>query len=217
MPFTRCSVICAAAMQVAVLGVCCAGQASPRLPGELVWTIGYDPRTFDPAKVDDIDAETVRYLTGGVLLRFNRLTQKVEPRLAESWNLSPDGKTIVFKLRAGLRFSDGSSLTPRDAAWSIRRVLLPATGAPVADEFISPGNVTVESPDSSTVIVHLPQRVIGIGKVCDEIAIEPADRPSEGRITSGPFVVAEYRRSQYVRLRRNPYYQTGSVAAPRPT
>jgi peptide/nickel transport system substrate-binding protein len=206
MPFTRCSVICAAAMQVAVLGVCCAGQASPRLPGELVWTIGYDPKTFDPAKVDDIDAETVRYLTGGVLLRFNRLTQKVEPRLAESWNLSPDGKTIVFKLRAGLRFSDGSSLTPRDAAWSIRRVLLPATGAPVADEFISPGNVTVESPDSSTVIVHLPQRVIGIGKVFDEIAIEPADRPSEGRITSGPFVVAEYRRSQFVRLRRNPYY-----------
>jgi peptide/nickel transport system substrate-binding protein len=206
MHFTRCSAICAAAMQVALLGASCAGQAAPRLPGELVWTIGYDPRTFDPAKVDDIDAETVRYLTGGVLLRFNRQTQKVEPRLAESWSLSPDGKTIVFKLRGGLKFSDGGSLTSRDAAWSIRRVLLPATGAPVADEFISPGNVTVESPDSSTVIVHLPQRVIGIGKVFDEIAIEPADHPSEGHITSGPFVMTEYRRSQFVRLRRNPYY-----------
>jgi peptide/nickel transport system substrate-binding protein len=193
-------------MQVALSGGYCAGQAAPRHPGELVWTIGYDPKTFDPAKVDDIDAETVRYLTGGVLLRFNRLTQKVEPRLAQSWSLSPDGKTIVFKLRAGLRFSDGSSLTSRDAAWSIRRVLLPATGAPVADEFISAGNVTVESPDSSTVIVHLPQRVIGIGKVFDEIAIEPADRPSQGRITCGPFVVTEYLRSQFVRLRRNPYY-----------
>ena len=31
--------------------------------------------------------------------------------------------------------------------------------------------------------------MIGIGKVFDEIAIEPADRPSEGRVTSGPFVV----------------------------
>jgi peptide/nickel transport system substrate-binding protein len=206
MHFVRCSSICAAALQVALLGTYCAAQVAPRLPGELVWTIGYDPKTFDPAKVDDIDAETVRYLTGGVLLRVNRLTQKVEPRLAESWSLSPDGKTLVFKLRAGLKFSDGSSLTSRDAAWSIRRVLLPATGAPVADEFISPGNVTVESPDSSTVIVHLPQRVIGIGKVFDEIAIEPADRPSEGRITSGPFAVTEYRRSQFVRLRRNPYY-----------
>jgi peptide/nickel transport system substrate-binding protein len=53
----------------------------------------------------------------------------------------------------------------------------------------------------------LPKRVIGIGKVFDEIAIEPAGRPSEGRVTSGPFVVADYHRLQYVRLRRNPYYQ----------
>jgi peptide/nickel transport system substrate-binding protein len=184
----------------------CAAQAAQRLPGELAWTIGYDPKTFDPAKVDDLDSETIRYLTAGVLLRVNRLTQTVEPQLAQSWDLSPDGKTIVFKMRSGLRFSDGSSLTSRDAAWSIRRVLLPATAAPVADEFINAGGVTVETPDPATVIVHLPQRVIGIGKVFDEIAIEPAGHPSEGRVTSGPFVVADYLRSQYVRLRRNPYY-----------
>ena len=107
-------------------------QAAPRQAGELAWTIGYDPKTFDPAKVDDLDSQTVRYLSGGVLLRFNRLTQTVEPRLAESWSVSPDGKTITFRLRAGLKFSDGSALTARDAAWSIRRVLLPATAAPVA-------------------------------------------------------------------------------------
>ena len=206
MKFSRCQVILASAFQVALLVAHCGGQAAPRLPGELAWTIGYDPKTFDPAKVDDIDAETIRYLTGGVLLRFNRLTQKVEPRLAESWSIAPDGKTITFKLRSGLRFSDGSSLTSRDAASSIRRVLQPATAAPVADEFVSAQSVTVETPDSRTVIVHLPQRVIGIGKVFDEIAIEPADHPSEGRVTSGPFVIAEYRRSQFVRLRRNAYY-----------
>lgn len=184
----------------------CIAQAAARLPGELAWTIGYDPKTFDPAKVDDLESETVRYLTGGVLLRFNRLTQKVEPRLAESWSGSPDGKTITFRLRAGLRFSDGSPLTARDAAWSIQRVLLPATGAPVADEFIAPAQVRVDAPDARTVIVQLPQRVVGIGKVFDEIAIEPAGRPSEGRVTSGPFFVAEYEMSQFVRLRRNPYY-----------
>ena len=184
----------------------CAGQAASRLPGELAWTIGSDPRTFDPAKVDEQWSELVRNLTAGVLLRFNRYTQKVEPQLAESWSLSPDGKTIVFKLRPGLEFSDGSNLTARDAAWSIRRVLLPATAAPVAEEFLSPAGVTVETPDQRTVVVHLRGRVIGIGKVFDEIAIEPAERPSEGRITSGPFVVADYLRLQYVRLRRNPHF-----------
>lgn len=184
----------------------CTAQNAPRQPGELVWNIGYDPKTFDPAKVDDQQSEMVRYLTAGVLLRFNRSTQQVEPRLAESWNVSADGKTVTFKLRAGLEFSDGSSLTANDAAWSIRRVLQKATAAPVAEELVSPDGVTVETPDARTVIVRLPQRVVGIGKVFDEIAIEPASRPSEGRVTSGPFVVAEYRRSQYLRLRPNPHY-----------
>ena len=48
-------------------------QAAPRLPGELAWTIGYDPKTFDPAKVDDQESEEVRYLTAGVLVRLNRI------------------------------------------------------------------------------------------------------------------------------------------------
>ncbi len=203
------------AVLATMVAVKCVAQAAPRQPGELAWTIGYDPKTFDPAKVDDLDSETVRYLTAGVLLRVNRLTQAVEPRLAESWTLSPDGKTITFKMRPGLRFSDGSSLTSRDAAWSIRRVLLPATAAPVADEFVNPAGVTVETSDPATLIVHLPKRVIGIAKVFDEIAIEPAGRPSEGRVTSGPFVVADYLRAQYVRLRRNPYYQDSTgVSSP---
>lgn len=184
----------------------CFGQAVARNPGELAWTIGFDPKTFDPAKVDDQESELVRYLTAGVLLRFNRSTQKIEPRLAHSWSLSSDGKTLEFKLHSGLTFSDGSSLTARDVAWSIQRVLLPATGAPVAQEFLSPNGVTVATPNDQTVVVHLPKRVIGIGKVFDEIAIEPAEHASEGRITAGPFVVADYRRSQFVRLRRNPHF-----------
>ncbi|MGA2048167.1 MAG: ABC transporter substrate-binding protein [Terracidiphilus sp.] len=190
----------------AAFATACVGQAGPRLAGELAWTIGYDPKTFDPAKVDDQESELVRYFTAGVLLRFNRFTQEVEPQLAENWSLSADGRTVVFKLRAGLEFSDGSRLTAKDAAWSIRRVLLPATSAPVAEEFLAASGVTVETPDERTVVVHLPKRVIGVGKVFDEIAIEPAEHASEGRITSGPFFVADYRRSQFVRLRRNPHY-----------
>jgi len=60
----------------------------------------------------------------------------------------------------------------------------------------------------------LPRRIVGIGKVFDEIAIEPMNRPSEGRVTSGPFVVADYRRSLYVRLRRNPCYRNAATGLP---
>ena len=181
-------------------------QAAARQQGEIAWAIHYDPKTFDPAKVDDQVSELVRYLTGGVLLRLNRQTGEPEPQLAESFHVSPRGTLIVFKLRAGLRFSDGSALTSADVAWSLRRVLDPATQAVVAEEFVSPGLVTVDTPDKLTVQIHLPKRIIGVGKIFDEIAIEPANRPSEGRVTSGPFTVSEYQRGRYVRLSRNRNY-----------
>jgi peptide/nickel transport system substrate-binding protein len=191
---------------ITLLTFTASSQAASRLPGELAWAIHYDPKTFDPAKVDDEASELVRYLTGGVLLRLNRQTQEPEPQLAESYQVSPRGTLIVFKLRSGLRFSDGTALTSADVAWSLRRVLAPSTQSVVADEFLSPGNVTVDTPDRVTVNIHLPKRVIGVANIFDEISIEPANRPSEGRITSGPFTVASYMRGQYVRLRRNPYY-----------
>jgi peptide/nickel transport system substrate-binding protein len=181
-------------------------QRAPRLPGELSWAIAYDPKSFDPAKVDDQESELVRYLTGGVLLRFNRSTEKMDGQLAESWNLSADGKIITFKLRSGLRFSDGSPLTSKDAVFSLQRVLLPATGAPVAEEFLTPADVKVTATDDRTVVVRVPQRVIGVERFFDEIAIEPFDQNTQGRVTSGPFFVADYRRSQYVRLKRNAYF-----------
>ena len=111
-------------------------QAAARQPGELAWAIRYDPKTFDPAKVDEQASELVRYLTGGVLLRLNRQTQELEPQLAESYNVSPQGTLIVFKLRDGLRFSDGAALTSADVAGSIRRVLAPETHAIVAEDFL---------------------------------------------------------------------------------
>ena len=181
-------------------------QTPAKAPNELAWAIRYDPKTFDPAKVDDQSSELVRFLTGGVLLRVSRLTQQVEPDLAETYTASPDGRVLTFHLRHGLRFSDGSDLTSRDAAWSIRRVLAPATAAPTGEEFLAPKDVKVETPDAFAVRVTLPKRVVAIARVFDEIAIEPADRPSEARVTSGPFTLADYKRGQSVHLKRNPNY-----------
>jgi len=182
------------------------GQPAPRQPGELAWAIHYDPKTFDPAKVDEQASELVRYLTGGVLVRVNRQTQEPEPELAQSFRVSRDGLFLTFKLRDGLRFSDGAPLTSADAAWSLRRVLSPATNAVVAQEFLAPEKVSIDTPDSLTLRVHLSKAVVGVAALFDEIAIEPANRPSEGRVTAGPFVVTDYQRGQYLRLTRNPHY-----------
>jgi ABC-type transport system substrate-binding protein len=120
------------------------GRAIPREPGGIVWAIRYDPRTFDAAKVDEQDSEIVRYLNAGILLRINRETQQPEPQLAQSFLLSPDGNLLSFKLRNNLHFSDGSSFTSDDVAWSLRRVLAAETKASAADDFPSPGRVTID-------------------------------------------------------------------------
>ena len=181
-------------------------QAQSRPPGELAWAVRSDPRTLDPAKVEDAGSELVRYLTAGVLVRFNRFTMQPEPALAESWTLAPDGRSLTLHLRSGLRFSDGSPLTSADAAWSLRRVLNPSTGAPVAEEFITPADVRVETPDAVTVRVVLPRRLPGLLNLFDEIAIEPTNRPSQGKVTSGPFTLADMQPGQYLRLVRNPHF-----------
>ena len=54
--------------------------------------------------------------------------------------------------------------------------------------------------------VLLPKRVVAILKVFDEVAIEPANRPSQSRVTCGPFAVVDWKRGESVRLARNPHY-----------
>ncbi len=195
-----------AAAAFALTGVSLPAQERSAVPGELVWSLNYDPATLDPVKVDDQASEQIRYMTGGVLLRLNRGTLSLEPELADKWSTSADGRMVSFHLRPGVRFSDGSALTSRDVAFTLRRVLNPANAAPVADEFLTPTQVTVDTPDPATVRVHVPERIVSIGAVFDEIAIEPADHPSQGHVTAGPFFVADYKRGEYVRLARNPYY-----------
>jgi len=53
------------------------------------------------------------YLYEG-LINENGLTSKLEPALAESWEVSKDGKKIVFTLREGLKWSDGVPFTTDD-------------------------------------------------------------------------------------------------------
>ncbi len=180
--------------------------AVPTTGKELTWALGYDPKTLDPAKVDDQASELVRYLTAGVLVRLDRTNLSYEPMLAQSWTISPEGKLITLKLRPNLRFSDGSPLTSIDVAATFRRVLAPATAAPVADEFIEPAKVAVDAPDPLTVRLHLPVRLASIMAILDEIAIEPANRVTNSTITAGPYTVAEYKHGEYLRLRRNPFF-----------
>lgn len=186
---------------------------TPMPQADIAWALHSEPRTMDPAKVDDQSSETVRYLTGGVLVRINRQTQQPEPGLAEKYDVSPDGRTVTFHLRRQLRFSDGSALTSADVLATLKRILDPATEAPVAEEFVQPKAVTLDAPDPLTVRVHLPVRLVSLAKIFDEIAIEPAAHAGSSSVTAGPFHVVSITPGQYLLLQRNPYYWRKDQAA----
>ena len=104
---------------------CVALAASAAAPKELRFSIPGDPKSFDPLHLEESNSQMLRDLTAGVLVKVNRISGQLEPDLAEAWEIKDGGRTIVFHLRAGLVFSDGTPLTSADVVKSNPWVLAP--------------------------------------------------------------------------------------------
>src|SRR5204863_8556388 len=86
----------------------------------------YDPRSLEPALSTDVPTgRAVAYVFDG-LTRFTP-DARVEPALAERWDVSPDGRRFVFHLRRGVTFTDGTPVVARTVISSWTRALNPAT------------------------------------------------------------------------------------------
>ncbi len=112
---------------------------------ELRFYLRSEPKSFNPALVADDSSETIRYLTGGVLVRLNRESQRLEPELAKAWSVSKDGKTITFTLRQGVRFSDGTPFTAEDVKYTMDQLMDPALHSPTGDAFRSTSGKVVSA------------------------------------------------------------------------
>ena len=183
------------------------GAASAQSGNELRFCLRAEPKTFDPLKVDDDASLTIRYLTGGVLVRANRQTQALEPELAESWKVSKDGKQITFKLRHGVRFSDGSPFSAEDVAFTVTRLMDAALHSSTGDAFRA-GSSTVStkvlSPNQVSISFSAP--VTGLASLFDQVAIMSEHAANKEGAVLGPFMVAEYKPGASVLLKRNANY-----------
>ena len=186
--------------------------------GELRFYLHSDPKTFDPLLVADDAAETIRYLTGGVLVRVNRRTQQAEPELAVSWTTSRDGRSISFELREHIYYSDGTPFSAEDVAYTVQRLMNPALHSPTGDSFRSGAgvvNTRVVSPTRIT--ITFPAAVAGLDKLFDQVAIVSSRSANKERAVLGPFYVADYKPDVYVLLKRNPnYWRRDATGRPLP-
>lgn len=197
---------------------------APAAAGEktLVFGRAADSTFLDPAKyLDNESAMVIENIFEG-LVRYADESTHVEPALAESWETSPDGRAWTFRLRPGLRFSDGSPLDAAAAAFSFRRRMDPAhphfraefarmdsslknlAGVEAADPLTL--RITLKEPYApllSTLATHSsylvsPQAVRALGDGFDR-------RP----VGAGPFALQEWIPGERIVLAANPHYYRG--------
>jgi peptide/nickel transport system substrate-binding protein len=174
---------------------------------ELHFALHSDPKTLDPLMVADDSAEAIRYLTEGVLIRIDRLTQQPQAELALSWKVSNGGRRVAFALRRGVKFPDGSAFTSKDVVGTFQKLFDPNLHSPVADTFkTEKGVVQITALDDYTVLADFPASPPAFERVFDQVAIVSdlaKERPAPGL---GPFVISEHEAGSHILLKRNPAY-----------
>ena len=128
---------------------------------EPVHSIGKYGGTWRRLIIYPTDTGMLRYLGYEPLARWDRTARNVVPGLAKSWDIRDEGKTYAFRLRRGVRWSDGHPFTSEDILFWYEDMASNKDLHPVFP-FVPDGNhFTVTAPDSYTVEFHF-QRPNGI-------------------------------------------------------
>ena len=215
-------------------------EAAPALPEGSIASIPQggrlirlysDPPTLDPHLTTDAgSAGIIVEVFGGLVTIAPDLS--VVPDLAESWELSPDGRTYTFHLRPGARFHDGKPVTAADVRWSLERATDPATQAPVAQQYLgdivgvtakldgtaqSIQGVRVIDDQTLAITIDAPKSYF-LAKLTyptafvldrDNVAGSDGENWLDQPNGTGPFRLAQYDLGETIRLTRNEGYHLG--------
>jgi ABC-type oligopeptide transport system substrate-binding subunit/class 3 adenylate cyclase len=204
--------------------------ASAPAPHPLRLIESSQPRSLDPAMA--WDAPSI-HVIGELFVGLVALTPEMDviPEIARGWEVLAGGQRYVFHLRDDVRWSDGARLTARDFACAWRRVLDPDNDSPVANllhdlrgarafyhgEIADEESIGVQVVDDLTLMVELERPTGYFLHLLSDRAwyavpehVVSANGPEwaepENIVTSGPFVLAEWRRGETLVLARNSHY-----------
>jgi oligopeptide transport system substrate-binding protein len=133
---------------------------------------GAEPPSLDPGLATDTTSSNVLLAIMDPLVRLNSETNAAEPSLAESWDISEDGKTVTYHLSPDGKWTNGDPVTAGDFVYAWKRTLSPELAADYAYQLYGivgafeynsctkkcdalADKVGVEAPDDTTLVVHL--------------------------------------------------------------
>ncbi|MDW5316547.1 ABC transporter substrate-binding protein [Rhizobium sp. PL01] len=215
------------AMALALTPLPAFAQDAIKQGGDIVITYKDDIATLDPAVgYDWVNWSMIKSLYSR-LMDYTPGTPDLIPSLAESFTVSPDGLTYTFKLRKGVKFTNGRELVASDVKYSIERAIDPKTQGPGAGFFgaikgfdaVSGGTSAtldgIATPDDSTVVFTLSRPdatflhvlAINFASVVPKEAVEAAAGDfGKKPVGSGTFVLKEWTVGQRLVFERNPDY-----------
>ncbi len=188
------------------------GTGTPTQGGSIVVAVEGEPASMDPAfDYDFVSGLAVGSVTEP-LLKFCENDQKLCPNLAESWTVSPDGKTYTMKIRQGVKFHDGTTMTVDDVVFSMDRVRDPDLGSYVGWMLAKVSDIT--APDASTVVITLSEPDALLEYALASTAAHVVNRkfveangdkygkPEVGSIGTGPFKFVEWKSGDHQTVAR---------------
>lgn len=176
--------------------------------GTLTIATPKDVYNLDPGKSNELSSQAVYEQIFDTLVAFDA-GLNIIPHVAESWESNDRADVWTFKIREGIKFHDGKSLTAEDVAYSFQRILdSPEAASQKRSKIEMIGNI--ETPDNYTVVFYLNKSYAPFPGAARQ-HIVPKHIAQEGDLTknlvgSGPFKFVEWKRDEYVMLERNENY-----------
>jgi peptide/nickel transport system substrate-binding protein len=176
---------------------------APRRGGTLRLIETSDPRTFTPTR------QLPWWMWGGIYDSLLRYTPSMEvyPHLAESFEISEDGRSISLKLRKDVKFHSGREFNGDDVVWLLETIKEPTAGALFRTFALS--ITEIEQPDLYSLVLHMEEPDAGMIDLLGNLYIpdreiyDDIDRMGAG---TGPFEFVEFVPGDHIILKRNENY-----------
>ncbi|HSE03086.1 MAG TPA: ABC transporter substrate-binding protein [Methylomirabilota bacterium] len=182
------------------------------------------PASLDPATALEGAVSVIARQIFDTLVQYRDGSSDIEPGLAAQWSVSRDGLTWTLRLREGVRFHDGTTLTAQHVVESLDRVVQPnAPNAPVPNAAAprllrgTPGVIKeIRALDARTVQIGLllPYAPLPAVLAHPAFSVVLAGRAGQRWVGTGPFALTEASPGRVV-LDANPSYWAGSPRSTR--